>query len=90
MAELFEKTRRQPMINLLTALAITLAFLLSNYLALGYGLRIGKALQKDIPPAPLVEPVKRAVTVGVKLAKTVKGKKYLQKKAEKEEVGIFD
>jgi hypothetical protein len=79
-----------PMINLYTTLGIAILLIITNYLAFGYGIRIGKAMQKDIPLAPLVEPVKKAARGAFKLAKNIKNKSYVQKKADKEEFGIFD
>ncbi|MEN6313242.1 MAG: hypothetical protein ABFD25_03220 [Clostridiaceae bacterium] len=66
------------MINLL----YIILFLLSNYIAIVYGIRLGKAMQKDIPPVP-IEPVTNAVKRAYKAIKSKTHKSYLQKKAEK-------
>lgn len=73
-----------------TAFAL-IVFLISNYVSFGYGVRIGKAMQKDIPPAPLVEPVKKVTKHAIKLVRDFKGKSFLVKKpAEREKETIWD
>jgi len=67
------------MINLLLIITIALILLISTYTALIYGIRLGKAMQKDIPPVP-VEPVANAVRKVFKLIKDKTHKSYLQKK----------
>jgi hypothetical protein len=61
-------------------------------LILNWGIRIGKALQKDIPPVPLAEPVQKATEIvkkigkrTVRLVSDIKELKSL-KKVEKDEV----
>jgi len=71
------------MINLLLILAIALILLISTYTALIYGIRLGKAMQKDIPPVP-IEPVVSAVKRAYKLIKSKGHKSYLQKKSPKD------
>lgn len=84
------------MINLY--LIITLAIILPfvTFLSLNYGIRIGKSMQKDIPPVPLAEPVQKAAGIVKKIGKRtirlvsdIKELKAL-KKGEKEEPNIFD
>lgn len=76
--------------TILFILLMILILLLSNYTALIYGLRLGKAMQKDIPPAPIVTTVKKAALVSYKLIKNWPKKSYLQKKAKKEEDNFWD
>lgn len=64
---------------ILFIILIILAFLLSNYTALIYGLRLGKAMQKDIPPSP-IEPVVKVIKGAYKLIRNKAHKVYLQKK----------
>jgi hypothetical protein len=83
---------------LLPILSITIIFLISNYLSFGYGLRLGKAMQKDIPPVPLAEPVKqtaKAITkLGKKTVKLVRDvselKAVKRQKKDLEEHSMFD
>ena len=77
------------MINLFLIIGIALILLISNYTAIIYGIRIGKAMQKDIPPVP-IEPVVNAVKNGYKLIKDKASKSYLQKKAPKQEENFWD
>lgn len=77
------------MINLYLILAIAILLLISNYIAFIYGVRIGKAMQKDIPHVP-IEPVKNAAKSAYKLIKDWPKKSYLQKKAPKEEENFWD
>jgi hypothetical protein len=82
----------------LSLISIAIIFLISNYLSFGYGLRLGKALQKDIPPVPLAEPVKqtaKAITkLGKKTVKLVRDvselKAVKRSKKEPEEHSMFD
>lgn len=84
------------MINLFLIICIALLLLLSNYTAFGYGVRIGKAMQKDIPPVPLAEPTKEVARVirkaGKRVFKLVPNINELKalKKVDKEEINIFD
>jgi len=94
------------MINLYFIAAICLIlliiFLISNYTALTYGVRLGKAMRKDVPPAPTVEPIKKAAkkvnegtkNLKIKLLKhlsDVKNGKFRKKvDVEEEEMGMFD
>lgn len=83
------------MINLYF-LSFAILLLISNYLSFGYGVRIGKAMQKDIPPVPLAEPAKEVARVirkaGKRVFKLVPNINELKalKKVEKEEINIFD
>ena len=72
------------MINLLFTLTIALVLILSNYTALIYGIRLGKAMQKDIPPVP-IEPAVKAVKRAYNAIKSKKHKSYYQKKAPKQD-----
>lgn len=78
------------MINLITIIATVIILLISNYTAFGYGVRIGKAMQKEIPDPPLVEPARKFGKKLLKLAKPDKIKSYYMKKEDKEEIGMFD
>jgi hypothetical protein len=84
------------MINPLYILAFILLLLASNCFFLIYGLRLGKAMQKDVPTTPLTEPVKEAVGVlkkiGKRTVRLVSDMKELKalKKGEKEETSVFD
>jgi len=78
------------MFNILAIISVAVVMLISNYIAFGYGMRIGKAMQKEIPEAPLVEPVKKTGKKLLSLAIDLKKKSYIQKKAVKEEFSIFD
>lgn len=73
------------MINLVLILMVAVILIASNYTAFGYGLKIGKAMQEEIPEPPTTEIAKKTV-------KLVKGmnKSYIQKKEPKEEIGMFD
>jgi hypothetical protein len=83
---------------ILSLISTIIIFLISNYLSFGYGLRVGKAMQKDIPPVPLAEPVKQTVRAITKLSKkTVKLvrdvselKAVKRQKKEHEEHSMFD
>jgi hypothetical protein len=77
------------MINLLLILGIALILLISTYIALIYGIRLGKAMQKDIPPVP-IEPVKETVKKAYKVIKDKTKKSYIQKKAPKQEESFWD
>ena len=72
------------MINLFLILAIALILLISNYIALIYGIRLGKAMQKDIPPVP-IEPAVKAVKRAYNAVKSKKHKSYYQKKPPKQD-----
>ena len=72
------------MINLFLILGITLILLFSTYAALIYGIRIGKAMQHDIPPVP-IEPVVKAFKNVYKLIKSKAHKSYYEKKAPKQD-----
>jgi beta-lactam-binding protein with PASTA domain len=77
------------MINLFLIIGIALLIIITNYIALIYGMRLGKAMQKDIPPVP-VEPVANAAK---KVYKRMRGwpvKSYYQKKEPKGEEYFFD
>ncbi len=84
----------------LFAISLALLFLISNYLAFGYGVRIGKAMQKEMPPAPLVEPTKKAARGltemarrgGKRMFKLVRniGEAKAFKKAPKKEESVWD
>lgn len=84
------------MINLFLIIGIALLLLLSNYLSFGYGVRIGKAMQKDIPPVPLAEPAKEVARIirkaGKRVFRLVPNINELKalKKVDKEEINIFD
>lgn len=78
------------MIDLFLILGIALMLIITNYIALIYGIHIGKAMQKDIPPVPIVTTLKKAALVSYKLIKNWPKKVYLQKKARKEENNIWD
>jgi len=75
------------MTNLLYPLIIAILLIITNYIAFGYGVRIGKAMQKEIPSPPLSEPAKK---LQLKLARGLKGKVFTEKKEPKEELGMFD
>ena len=72
------------MINLFLIISIALVLILSNYIALIYGMRLGKAMQKDIPPVP-IEPAVKAVKRAYNAVKSKKHKSYYQKKAPKQD-----
>ena len=72
------------MINLLFTLTIAVVIIISNYIALIYGMRLGKAMQKDIPPVP-IEPAVKAVKRAYNAVKSKKHKSYYQKKAPKQD-----
>ena len=57
------------MINILYALIFALILLISNYLTFNYALRIGKALQQDIPALPLAEPIADIVDTAKKICR---------------------
>jgi len=61
-----------------------LTILISNYISFIYGVRIGKAMQKDIPPVP-IEPIINAAKRAIKLIKDWPVKKYFQKKPFKQD-----
>jgi hypothetical protein len=73
--------------DLLLFLAYAVVLIVTNYIAFGYGVRIGKAMQSDIPPPPLEEPIKK---IRFKLATGLGSKVYIQKKEPREELGMFD
>jgi len=84
------------MINLY--LIITLAIILPfvTFLSLNYGIRLGKAMQKDIPSVPLAEPAKKVSGIvkkignrTVRLVSDIKELKAL-KKGVKEETSVYD
>lgn len=82
--------------NTLIFLLFAIILFADTILMLSWGIRIGKALQKDIPPVPLAEPVEKAVGIvkkigkrTVRLVSDIKELKAL-KKGEKEEVNVFD
>jgi len=72
------------MINLLFILTIALVIIISNYIAIIYGIRLGKAMQKDIPPVP-IEPAVKAVKRAYNAVKSKKHKSYYQKKPPKQD-----
>jgi hypothetical protein len=74
------------MINLFLILGITLILILSNYTALIYGIRLGKAMQRDIPPSP-IQPAVEAVKKAYRAVKSKTHKSYYQKKAPKQDDG---
>jgi hypothetical protein len=77
------------MINLFLILGNALILLISTYTALIYGIRLGKTMQKDIPPVP-IEPVKKAIKRTFSLVKDLK-RVYMQKtEPKKEEGSMFD
>ena len=77
------------MINLFLILGNALILLISTYTALIYGIRLGKAMQKDIPPVP-IEPVKKAFKRTFSLIKDLR-RAYIQKmESKKEEGSMFD
>jgi hypothetical protein len=64
-------------------------------LMLNWGIRIGKALQKEPPPVPLAKPAEKAVETVRKAGKRVVGlvkdaKELKAVKKEREERGMFD
>lgn len=75
------------MATILIALICAFVVLATNYIALIYGLKLGKSMQKDIPEQPF-KPVVNAVAKGFKLIREKKS--YIKKKEKKEEVSIFD
>jgi len=74
------------MINLFLIIGIALILLLSNYTALIYGIRLGKAMQHDIPPVP-IESAVNAFKGAYKLIKGKVHKSYYEKKAPKQDDG---
>jgi hypothetical protein len=72
------------MINPLYILAFILLLLASNCFFLIYGLRLGKAMQKDIPESQAA-PVTKAAKGVFRLIRDKVHKSYLQKKADKED-----
>lgn len=72
------------MINLWLVLGITLFIITTNYAALIYGIRLGKAMQKDIPASP-AKPVAEAIKKAFKLIRDRPHKSYFQKKAPKQD-----
>ena len=83
------------MTNLYFILYVLILFL-SSCLMLNWGIRIGKALQMDIPSVPLAEPVQKAAGIvkkignrTVRLVSNIKELKAL-KKGVKEETSIYD
>lgn len=77
MSRMFNERTGDYMINILITIVISAAFLLTNYIAFGYGLRVGKAMQKDIPETPLVETVKKAYKMVKKSAEVKEAKAAL-------------
>jgi hypothetical protein len=75
--------------SILLIIVILLTFIVSNYISLIYGLRLGKALQKDIPSIP-VEPIVKASKKIARLARDKCKKQYVQKKESKEEYNFWD
>jgi hypothetical protein len=83
---------------ILSLISIIIIFLISNYLSFGYGMRVGKAMQKDIPPVPLAEPIKQTAKaiskLGKKTVKLVRDvnelKAVKRSKKEPEEHSMFD
>jgi beta-lactam-binding protein with PASTA domain len=72
--------------QIIFTLLLLLFFIFSNYISLIYGIRLGKAMQKDIPKVP-VEPVVQAAKKAKKAVKLIKDwpkKSYLQKKEPKQ------
>jgi hypothetical protein len=47
------------MINIYLIFASVVVILIYTVLILSYGIRIGRAMQKDIPPVPLAVPVEK-------------------------------
>ncbi len=76
------------MINIILIITISLILILSNYIAFGYGLKIGKAI-KEIPESP-VEEIKKSGKKAVRLVKDLKTRTYIPKYSEKERGGVFD
>jgi hypothetical protein len=77
------------MINLILILTIALILLTSNYAALHYGIQLGKAMQKDIPPSPVQNASKGIKRTFATIRDTKKS--YMQKKQpDKEESGPYD
>lgn len=71
------------MIYLCTAVIVILLTVINTYISLIYGVRLGKAMQKDIPRLP-IEPVKEAAKKAFKLIKDRPKKSYLQKRDRRE------
>jgi len=83
------------MTEALFTIGLILVFVISNYVAFGYGLRIGKAMQKEIPPPPIAEPVKKVAEkveeIAGKAAEGVAKKKRRENEEEEEEdLGLFN
>jgi hypothetical protein len=72
------------MINLLFILTIALTLIISNYIALIYGIRLGKALVRDIPPVP-IEPAVKVAKRAYNAIRSKKHKSYYQKKPPKQD-----
>lgn len=77
------------MINVLIFLILAIALLVNTIIMLQWGIRIGKAMQKDVPENPM-QPVVNAVKKGFKLVRDREKKSYLQKKGDKKEFNIWD
>lgn len=82
------------MINLYLIIALAF-YLVSIFLSLNYGIRIGKAMQKEIPPVPLAEPAGKVAGIVKKIGKrTVRLVNNIQElkatKKEKQETNVFD
>lgn len=81
----------------INTIAIVAILILSNCLMLNWGIRIGKALQKDIPPVPLAEPVEKAAGIvkkigkrTVKLINSISELKVVKKAQDKETPDVWN
>lgn len=72
------------MTELFLILGIALILIITNYTAFIYGVRIGKSMQKDIPPVP-IEPVARAAKKAYTVVNEKIHKSYIQKKEVKKD-----
>jgi hypothetical protein len=77
------------MINTFLAVAVYLVLIATHLLFLVYGLRLGKAMQKDIPPIPVVETVKK-VYKRVKMPAEPKEPKVKPTPDKNEPTGLYD
>ena len=77
------------MINLFLLLGIAIILAASTYTALIYGIRLGKAMQKDIPTLPF-EPVTNTVKKVYRAVKSKVHKRYKERKEYKKETNIWD
>ena len=75
------------MFDVVISVSVIVLMLITHSIVLNYGLRLGKAMQKDIPPAPLAETVRKVYKM---VKKTDEEKERKKREDPGKPIGMYD